>query len=218
MKLKTLLSNRWVQSIIATLISYYLKFVVKTSYVEIKGRDHFESLPKDRPVLFASWHGRLLMIPFLGQTNKPCHAVISTHKDGVLIAKVARFLGHQVIEGSTNKRSLSALRKIFAVLDKNEYVYITPDGPRGPVRQVSGAIINIATKCNALIIPVSFSAKRKKIWRSWDQFLVCYPFNHIVLAYGTPYLVDPNGDLDVSKTQLEKSLNTLTDSLDGLFQ
>jgi lysophospholipid acyltransferase (LPLAT)-like uncharacterized protein len=69
-------------------------------------------------------------------------------------------------------------------------------------------------------VPVSFRSSKKKIFNSWDQFLLPYPFSKGVFIWGDPICVDPDGDqddLEERRLLLEKKLCELTEMADHYF-
>jgi len=81
-------------------------------------------------------------------------------------------------------------------------------------------VIELAKLTGRPIVPLSFSASRRKIFNTWDQFLFPYPFSRGVFIWGEPVFVDPNGDrahLEEKKILLEKRLNELTEEADHYF-
>jgi lysophospholipid acyltransferase (LPLAT)-like uncharacterized protein len=71
------------------------------------------------------------------------------------------------------------------------------------------------------VVPLTFSASRKKLFKTWDQFLLPYPFSKGVFVWGEPVLVDPTGDrahLEEKRALLEKRLIELTEEADNYFK
>jgi hypothetical protein len=99
-------------------------------------------------------------------------------------------------------------------------IALVPDGPRGPRYRVQIGVIDLAKLTGRPIIPCSFSASRRKIFKTWDRFLLPYPFSKGVFIWGDPIVVDPNGNrahLEERRALLEKRLNELTERADHYF-
>ena len=75
--------------------------------------------------------------------NKKLNILASSHSDGRFGASIARYFKLNNIPISSDGNNLS-LRPIFKILNSNNYIAITPDGPRGPKEKVSEGIIKIA--------------------------------------------------------------------------
>ena len=115
---------------------------------------------------------------------------------------IAKYLGSNTLTVSDNKRKIN-IRPIFDLLNHNNYIGITPDGPRGPKEKASDGIIKIAKKSNVPIIPVGFWSSRNFTLNSWDSFLITYPFSKCVFAWSEPILIPNNlRDEEIPKFQL----------------
>ncbi|MBW1770474.1 MAG: lysophospholipid acyltransferase family protein [Deltaproteobacteria bacterium] len=79
------------------------------------------------------------------------------------------------------------------------------------------AIITLAQKTGYPIVPISYSAKRLKVFASWDRFILPYPFNKGHVIYGTPISVPGKLDADereLHRMRLEEELNRITKTVD----
>jgi hypothetical protein len=71
-----------------------------------------------------------------------------------------------------------------------------------------------------MVVPFSFSASKRKIFNTWDHFLLPYPFSKGVFIWGEPIEVDRDGDrayLEERRILLENRLNELTEQADQFF-
>jgi lysophospholipid acyltransferase (LPLAT)-like uncharacterized protein len=161
----------------------------------------------------AFWHGQLLLMPFL-YPGQPVTILISQHRDGEYIARIASQLGFQVIRGSATRRGTQALRELMESLRAGRHVVITPDGPKGPRREAKPGVVELARLSGMPIIPVAFAAARAWIFRrSWDQFFVPRPGSPAVYAWGAPIRVPaetPRGELAKYQQRLAEGLDALT--------
>lgn len=142
--------------------------------------------------LYAFWHEHLLFptaIRFRGRF----HVLISRHADGELIAQVCQHLGYATVRGSTTRGGAQALREL---VDKGRgsHLMVTPDGPRGPRRQVQPGIVFAASRTGLPIVPVGVAYRRCWRARSWDRFAVPYPGTVAVAVVGEPIPVPPDAD------------------------
>ena len=166
-----------------------------------------------RPVIYAIWHGRMLMIPAIYGTRHAPWIMTSWSRDGELIGRVAEGFGFRTVRGSTTRGGTAALREQVRLLRRGEQVAVLPDGPRGPRHVVQPGIILLAKLGQAPIIPMSFSASPRRLLSSWDEFLVPLPFARCVVLFGEPIRVPADADRDVfeaSRKLLEERLVTLT--------
>lgn len=180
--------------IITFMIYYYLFMVYKTSKKKFIGFENLDNLIKNNnPIIFAFWHNRLMMIPFVARKIKNKYkkhnlmTLASKHGDGQLVGNVMERFGLISILGSTKdgrgiKKGIdySSLRKIIEGLKKGYALGITPDGPRGPNQQINGELLNIAKISGATIIPISYSSSKfVVINKSWDKFKIPLPFSKL---------------------------------------
>ncbi len=168
----------------------------------------------------AFWHSRILLISYLFKGWNGA-ILVSRSKDGEIIARILQSQGHETIRGSSSRGGLRALAKQIKILKKHQRPgVVIPDGPRGPRHKVQPGIITLAKKTGCPIIPLTYSAKKIKIFSSWDRFIVPYPFTRCRIAHGDPLYVPE--DLDKSsyklfENKLEKELCRITDDADRSF-
>jgi len=137
-----------------------------------------------------------------------------------VIGRALERFGYHAILGSTSRKGFAAFKQMLrATLDGSD-IAITPDGPRGPRGQVQIGVIELAKLTGRPVVPLTFSASRKKLFNTWDQFLLPWPFSKGVFVWGDPLMVDPKGDrahLEERRALLEKRLNELTEEADHYF-
>jgi lysophospholipid acyltransferase (LPLAT)-like uncharacterized protein len=137
---------------------------------------------------------------------------------GEIAARIIQRQGHEAVRGSTRKGGLQALsRLIKKVKEKNRPCLIVPDGPQGPRSKVQPGIIILAKKTGYPIVPISYSARKIKIFASWDRFILPFPFTKCRAIYGVPVYVPQNADENEGKKRimlLENELNRITFDVD----
>ena len=186
----------------------------------INGQVHDERCRRGEPSIGAFWHGRLLMMP-AGYRGKRVAILISLHQDGELISRAVNYFGFRSIRGSATRGGFSAMREMMRASKEGYDIAITPDGPRGPRYRVQNGIIELARRTGMDIIPVTFNSSRKKVFRSWDRFLLPYPFSRGVFIWGEPLLVPRQMDDDAfeqTRLLLERRLREITGRADRYFE
>ncbi|MDE2058949.1 MAG: lysophospholipid acyltransferase family protein [candidate division NC10 bacterium] len=171
-------------------------------------------------IIVAFWHGRLLMMPFV-YPGKPGAILISQHRDGEYISRIATLLGFEVIRGSATRGGMRAFKQMIRAIKGRLNLVITPDGPKGPRAKVKSGVIEVARLTGAPIVPVSFSTSRRRFLKSWDAFLLPVPFSRAVYVWGEPMYVPRTATKDeVVKHQeaLEERLDLLTMKADNYFR
>ncbi|MCL2672972.1 MAG: lysophospholipid acyltransferase family protein [Alphaproteobacteria bacterium] len=198
----------------------FLKLMVRSIRWKFEGTDEFELFLRQRKAFIVSvWHSRFLMssIVPLHYKLEPYRAkgIASRHRDGRLVAEVARRIGVGVFDGSTGKggekAALAIMRENFA---NGEILGITSDGPRGPARRCGPGIIFLASKLGIPVFPIATSVKNAKIFNSWDRFMLPIPFNRGIFAVGPRLEVPP----DIGKEEIAALCKELADRMNALEQ
>ncbi len=147
-----------------------------------------ENIPSE-PVVFAFWHGDLLMQPYLYYQFRKipkANVLISDHFDGSLISKVMEYFKLGTIAGSTNRNAAKVLIQAIKSLKEGYDIGITPDGPKGPRYSVGDGIVVMAQKTGAKVI--IYNCKPSSYWQlgSWDKFVVPKPFGTLEFFASEP--------------------------------
>lgn len=211
---KRLLKTTIVQACLAWLAALYIRLIRRTTrWHEERPAATEEILARRQAYIGCFWHGRMLLMGRAIPGGQPLHLLISGHRDGLLISRGVAHLGVPTVSGSTRRGGASALRAIQKVLGAGDAVGITPDGPRGPRMRAKLGAIKAAQMTGAPILPVSGSATRRRILRSWDRFCLALPFGRGLLLWGEPIRVPADADaaaLEAFRLSLEETLNGLT--------
>src|SRR2546428_1203955 len=111
----------------------YIRFVYRTNRWSVEGGEIPRELRRaGRAFILAFWHGRLAMIPMAWQRLAPMHMLISTHRDGRIIADAVTYFGVHSIAGSSRRGGSAALRAMLQRLAARRRVRNYPDRPRRP--------------------------------------------------------------------------------------
>ncbi len=189
---KKLLKKKFVQNILGFFTFLYIRAVNLTSSIQFEN----ESIPKqfwnnDKPFILAFWHSQLMMIGFAWKKKQNVNILASSHSDGRFGAIVGKYFNLNNIQTSEKNKSVS-LRSIFKLLNDNNYIGITPDGPRGPKEIVSEGIIKIAKSSKVPIIPIGFWSSKNFKLKSWDSFLITLPFSKCSFVWNKPLEIPYN--------------------------
>lgn len=171
----------------------------KTLRLQLEDPHNGVDLVRDRPVIFAIWHNRLLILPPPFDRWFPTRqsiGLISASRDGDLVSILIERSGYGTIRGSTSRKGVIALRQLVEALAAGSNVLFTPDGPRGPVYEVSPGVIFVAQKSGAPIVPLH--VEYSSCWRlkSWDRFCVPRPFSKLRFIVGPAVQVEPTRDAE----------------------
>ena len=168
--------------------------------------------------IFCCWHNKLFLGPHLLPRNRVINALQSSHSDGMITSLAFKYLGMNVILGSSKKGGMQAFRKMIKRLQLGESIAITPDGPKGPKEQVKEGIIKLAQISNTPIIPLVWATEKFKTINSWDDFVLPYPFSKGIYCYGKPINIKKNinvNQFELERQKLENELKRLTRILEN---
>ncbi|MFH1784228.1 MAG: lysophospholipid acyltransferase family protein [bacterium] len=196
----------------------FIWFVGKTSIIKRIDSPGFLNLKeKGENFIYCFWHGRQLFLVYSHRGQDIC-ILISESKDGEYIAQITRLFGFRWVRGSSSHGGMRALIRMKKQIEAGYPGAFTPDGPRGPFQKVQPGVIYAAQKTGRPIIPLTFGARRKKVIKNWDEFLIPYPFNYIVVMHGDPFYVSPGDDTLIKAGELEKILTEMNAKADGLCE
>ena len=214
-------SDRVLLQIIPRIYAWVLRLLALTIRRDVLHQEHAEKFwNQEKFVIAAFWHQRLLMMPFLPHKGR-VGMMISRHRDGEFIARAVKLFGIDSVRGSTTRGGAAALRGMVRFFESGAHLAITPDGPQGPRHVVQRGVIELARLTAAPIIPVAYSASRKKIFNSWDHFILPLPFCKVIYVYGEAIFIPRNlseKELEEKRLLVEDRLRQVTAEADGYFQ
>jgi lysophospholipid acyltransferase (LPLAT)-like uncharacterized protein len=96
--------------------------------------------------------------------------------------------GIRPVRGSTSRGGLEAVREILSLPEL--HLAMTPDGPRGPRRQMKEGIIYISSRSGRPAVPCALLADRFwSVGGGWTDMIIPKPFSRVVLIAGTPLVI-----------------------------
>lgn len=151
-----------------------------------------------QPVALLLWHGQLLPLLYIMRFQSIA-CLVSTHKDGELIAQIARRLGCKLIRGSSSRGSDRALIGLIRTLRDGFTIAVTPDGPRGPYRSFAPGALVAAHRAESPVVAFGVHATRAWYLKSWDQFMIPKPFARVTIAFDLPMRVPGDSARDAAE-------------------
>jgi lysophospholipid acyltransferase (LPLAT)-like uncharacterized protein len=157
--------------------------------IQVINEEHWRSLrDSGEPYLFVLWHEALL--PLLWRHRSQGIAiVVSEARDGEYLASYAESIGYRLVRGSSTRGAARALLGAVRALQSGHPVAFTPDGPRGPRRELKQGVVAAAQRAEVRILPIHAEADRAWRFASWDRFMLPKPFARVRVAYGEPFRV-----------------------------
>ncbi|KAB2924753.1 MAG: lysophospholipid acyltransferase family protein [Bacteroidetes bacterium] len=168
-----------------------------------------------RNYVAAFWHGTMftgwyLLRPVGGERMS---ALVSQSKDGAYLSAMLERWGFTMIRGSSHIGGKEAMQLMTAAVSGGSSLAITPDGPRGPKREMKMGAVRTAQKCGVPLLLIGIAAERQRVMGSWDAFELPMPFSRVTAVYSEPVTVPAELDgppLDEFRKRMQERLNELT--------
>jgi lysophospholipid acyltransferase (LPLAT)-like uncharacterized protein len=163
-------------------------------------------------VVFSFWHEYIgVILPRWG--NTPLTVLCSQHRDGEWVNQTAKSLGLNIVRGSTTRGGSKAIRRMKKN-SKFSSIAITPDGPRGPRRQMAIGAVYMASLLKMPIVPLGIGISNPHRLGTWDKFAIPKPSSRVRLVFGPKIYIPPKSSrehLENCRCSIEKLNNELTD-------
>ena len=197
--------DSWPARLLIALGFGFYRLWARTLRLKVEDPHDVITFVRQQPVIFAIWHNRLLMLPRVFDPSFPTrqsYGLISASRDGDLIAQFIERSGYGTIRGSSSRKGVIALRQLVETLvSGGGNVLVTPDGPRGPVYQVSQGIVFLAQESGAPIVPIHMEYSSAWRLKSWDRFVVPRPFAKLRAIFGAPIHIPPVNGAEHSEVE-----------------
>jgi hypothetical protein len=168
--------------------------------------------PSDRRFIYALWHENFL-IPIVRLGDESVAALVSQHADGQMLGSLIRATGMGVVYGSTRRGGIAAVRQLLRDDVGHRHLAVTPDGPRGPRRQVQPGVVYLAARTGMQIVPIGIGYNNPWRVNSWDSFAIPRPFSRVRCLFGEPIFVQPklgSSEQEIYQKSLQIELNKLS--------
>jgi lysophospholipid acyltransferase (LPLAT)-like uncharacterized protein len=162
-------------------------------------------------IIYAFWHENLLLLAY--QYGRPdIRVLISEHADGQLITEIAERLGFRTVRGSRTRGGRKAMMEMIRDFG-DDHIAITPDGPRGPRREVQPGLVYVAAKTGKPIVPIGISFDRPWRAKSWDRFCLPRPWSRARCVTGELIHVPADADreqLEAYRKHVERAMEEVS--------
>jgi lysophospholipid acyltransferase (LPLAT)-like uncharacterized protein len=162
-----------------------------------------------KPYIFVLWHEAILPLLWRHQ-HKGIAIVVSQGREGRYVGDYASGLGYRLLSGSSSRGGPRALLGAVRTLEDGHPVAITPDGPKGPRRELKPGVVQAAQRAGALVVPLHAIAH--PVWQagSWDRMVIPKPRADVLVGYGEPFRVGPGtAGLSEGVEQCRQAMATL---------
>lgn len=164
------------------------------------------------PSIYIFWHENILFPIYLRGHNNLV-MLLSQHRDADVLSRAAYHLGFEFVRGSTYRGSVTAVRELLRSGGR-KHLTITPDGPRGPRRQMAQGPVYLSSKLGLPLVLMGFGYDRPWRLNSWDRFAIPRPGSRARAVVSGRIQIPPDLDRDGIehyRETMERLLNRLTD-------
>ena len=156
--------------VVPVVASWLVRVMAVTLRVKRVNFDFYQGMTeKNKPVIFAFWHGRMLMMA-TEYRGRGLTVLASQHRDGEMVARFVKRFGIKTVRGSSSKGGATALKGLLKAVKDGRDIGIIPDGPRGPARVAQSGAVQVAKLTGLPLIPVGFGARKKKLYLAGIHF------------------------------------------------
>jgi lysophospholipid acyltransferase (LPLAT)-like uncharacterized protein len=228
--IKRLLAYPFMQTLVGRLLgAYMLVCGWTTRWTRINRRAAEEVWAAGGPAVICFWHGRIVLSHLgwaIGKGAQEAKVLISHSREGGIVAAATRTVGAGVIRGSSSrgenrKGAMEATRQMLRHMQAGGAVAIAPDGPRGPRMRAQMGAVQLAKRTGAPIVCLAWATDRCRTFKSWDRFVLPFPFGRGIYVWGEPLRVPPHADeaaMEQARQALEAELNRITAQADSLVE
>jgi lysophospholipid acyltransferase (LPLAT)-like uncharacterized protein len=155
--------------------------------------------------IYMFWHRNLLLLT-IQRVYSGAGVMVSSSKDGELIAGPLKELGYIPIRGSSTRQGAQAMHEMIRAA-KEISLAITPDGPKGPSGTIQPGVLQIALLAKIPIVPIFVTADKEWVFNSWDRFRFPKPFARMNVVYSDPIYVNTKDDMATAEASIRRFLS-----------
>jgi len=222
------LRNPVIQTSMAWILSEWMRFCYATIRWEHENQQVAEEVwAEGGGVLCAFWHARLALAPACWPMKRAqaIKGLVSLSPDGEFFAKAVARLGIPAVRGSSSnkdkakqsKGGTQALRDGLKQL-KVGGLAVTPDGPRGPARQMAEGLPLMAKLSGAPVLFIGVSCKPAIRLNSWDRAVLPLPFGKGAVVWDKAWYPEAGEMAEVAADWTERltAVEARADAITGL--
>lgn len=222
------LRNPVIQAVLAWLLAQWMQFCFATIRWSYVNQAVAEKVWADGGgVLCAFWHSRIGLSPACWPLDRAqsAKALISLSPDGQFIAKAVARQGFPAIRGSSSNKDKAdrakggsqALRDGLRQIRDGGGLAITPDGPRGPMREMAEGMPLLAKLSKAPVLFIGMSCNPAIRLNSWDRAVLPMPFGRGAIVWDADRYPEDAELADVARDWTERltAVEAAADALVG---
>lgn len=184
-----------------------IRFIAWTQKSQVYGEDKIQKLwQSGQQVILSTWHDQLLMMVMVYR-GSGAKILISQSKDGELIARTVAYFGQEAVRGSSSRGGRAAFRELMKLSAEKNDLAVTPDGPKGPRHVLKDGVVQLARLSGRPVVPLAYVCSRGHRFKSWDRFLLPFPFARGVYVFGDPVYLERQADMDQCRKRLQMAMD-----------
>lgn len=192
----------------------FIILIGKTLKIKFIGN---EEVKKNKNFIYALWHSRQFVLVYFYR-RKNITVMTSLSQDGEYQTRILKKLGYNVVRVDS-KNEIKGLRELIKLGLQNKDCVFAVDGPLGPIYKVKPGVFYIAQKTEGVIIPITASSKRAKIFhKAWDKYFLPYPFSKSIIIIGNPIIVSKEENIELKTQELKQTLDAITKTADEMVK
>jgi len=214
-------SRRLQIPIIALVVYSVIRVLGPTLRFEVLGWHHAERTHRSgRRVVWAFWHRVIIPISWWAR-NMGIVVLNTTAFDGQWTRKVIERLGFGTAQGSSSRGGLRGLAVMAKRIEQGKDCAFTIDGPRGPRYVAKPGPVMLARRTGAPIMVFHIGVERGKTFeKTWDHFLMPFPFSRAVILFSAPIEVPLDADSEAmaaKHAEMQRELERVRDIAESWF-
>ena len=216
--LKKLSKNKFFFQIFAFLIFISLKVIKLTSnWKGVNEEIINKELLKKKSFIVLIWHQQLMGSTFSWKFRPKLRPIATSHRDGQLSTLVQKKFGLDPLLRKKNNPTF-LIKNISKAVQNGDCIYITPDAPHGPSKQINTSIYKLCQKFDLNIAILSFHTNKYFQINSWDKLKIPLPFSKGVYLWGNEIIQskDFKNELDFNK-KISDELNKNSEKINDFF-
>jgi len=163
-----------------------IRLLGRTMTMRSEGMEHVDRLlGRGQRMIIAFWHAQQLMMP-LAHRGFEAHVLISRHRDGELIRRIAAHFGLHAVRGSSTRGGAEAFRELIRIGRAGGNLVVTPDGPKGPRQVAKVGVVQLARATGLPIVPMAFACSKKNSSRAGTVSSCPIPFRGASSCWALP--------------------------------
>lgn len=209
-KIRSVWLTKWVaRFVVATMKLLFATY--RKEFVIFPGTNGWDPHVSDR-FLFSVWHD-VLLFPLLVSRPQNKSALTSRHQDDAYVAAILRLLNVEPYRGSSTRGGAQTVKQLLNVASQL-HITLTPDGPRGPRREMKEGFVFLASRTGLPIVPAAFSCHRGvRIKGTWTDMLLSLPFTMTYRILGEPIHIPA----DLTREEFDHNKQRVQEAVDRLY-